>query len=145
VPQKLLQEVFGHAFVGEALRDRVPQKVRVDPLGDLRVLRPLLDDLLNAPGGVVAAAGRWKDIPRPAIAEMEAQLVHQALQDGDVSGLSSFPADADLPLPKRNLLRLKLGEKGDAHAGLQQRPKHEPLPGALFVGGREEPVNLFGG
>jgi hypothetical protein len=33
----------------------------------------------------VPAAGRWKDIPRPAIAQVEAQLVHEALQNPDVA------------------------------------------------------------
>lgn len=142
--QKLLEEVFGHPLVGKPLGDRMPQKVRVDALGDFGILRSLFDDLLDAPGRIVAAAGRWKDIPRPAIAQVEAQLVHEALQNRDVPCLPSLPADADLTLPKRDLLRLKLGEKRNAHPGLQERPEHQALPGALFVGGGEKPANLFG-
>jgi len=74
---------------------------------------------------------------------VQAQLVHQALQDGDVPRLPSFPADPDLSFTKRDLLGRKLREERNPHPGLQERPEHQPLPRALLVSGREEPVDLL--
>ena len=55
-----------------------------------------------------------------------------------------FPTDADLPLAEGDLLGRKLRKERHAHAGLQEGPEHEALPGALFVGGVEKPVDLRG-
>ena len=50
VPAELLQQVLGHVLVGQALRHRVAQQVRVDMLPDRRDRHDFLDDLLGVAG-----------------------------------------------------------------------------------------------
>ncbi len=46
--EKLLEEILRHALVGQVLRHRVTQEVRVDVLGDPCLGRNLLYKLLKA-------------------------------------------------------------------------------------------------
>lgn len=75
VPQKLLNLLDGHAPLKQRSGHRVAQKMRVDPLGDLRVCRRLLDDLLDAPGRVLRVLHGFEQIPGGAIAEVCSQLL----------------------------------------------------------------------
>jgi hypothetical protein len=57
---------------------------------------------------MVHAVGRCKDGASAPVAQVQAQFVHQALQNGEFLRFPSFSADADLPLAKRNRLGLAL-------------------------------------
>ena len=47
VPEKLLNLLNRHAPLYERRRDGMPEEMRIPPLGDLRLLRCFLDDLLD--------------------------------------------------------------------------------------------------
>ena len=96
VPEELLKQVLGHSLVCQALRNRVAKQVRVDSLPDLRERSEFLDDVLQSPLGVRTSSRRRKDESGAAAAEVDPQLVGEALEDRNVPGLAAFVANTDL-------------------------------------------------
>ena len=83
-----------------------------------------------------------EDVATLSVAQVEPQLVGQAPEYGDVSGLVSFVGDPDLKFRERDVLNTHPTKGTNSASSFKKRPDEETLGTTSSVGGVEEGFKL---
>ena len=145
VSEEPLEQVLRHPPVGQTLRRRVAEQVRVDPFGDSSFGRDLLHDLLDPALRVLSAARRREEVPCPPLAEVKPEFVGEGPEDRHVACFVALVNDPHFEVGERDVVGPHPAEGADAASSLNERADHEPTRPALLVGLVEQRVELLRG
>jgi hypothetical protein len=117
--------------------DRVPQQMRIDPLGDCGATGDIADDLANTLAGqhvrrwTMALLPAGEQGPNSARADMQPEQLRQFPSDWHFASFPTLaPVDGDHPLRQADILDPQVDQLGGSGAGLQQSLPHQSDPTA---------------